>query len=652
MAVKDFVIENLRGGLNNSDPPSAVPEDQVVEAENVEFNRSTLGERRRGAATVTITGSGLEDQTHLTFLHRFLPTADETAAELWALAVTPDVSSRLARKTTTWNTVNPVDAIGIAGTQGFNVYAQSLHGKLFLAYKSAVDRLHVWDGTSLRRVGIAEPAAAPTGADDGGVGTFVGTRYYRVRFTIQAAGVTKLRSEPSDVLTFVPNGNDTGVTVTRPAAGSEGATHWELEASIDNVLFYRIATTAIGTTSVTDTQDFVAGYAITFPLSEDIGDYTVPWSPKFLSADEDRLMMAGSWEQPGLGSRVAWTPVLGDPGSGNDERIPIDTDNYIDLDGYEGGEITALSDVTNGYVYAFKLAHIYKMVRTGQRLRAYDAFCLSKQRGALPGSLVAGVDQIGNPALYFLDQQIGPCRVGNLGLQGCSADIQETWRRVNVNASTVICRGVYYPDSQQVIWWVAVDGGNTPTLKLVLQVNESRHMDDGVRRGWSTGTGLSATAISACLFASNINDNAARNMTLRPFIGLGGSVASILRLDTGTTDAGTVYYSHVTTKPYTMAGILNRFGIMAGAVLAKAADSVTLFVKAVRDFGVEGLHKSVSLTPEGNEEHVIRPIDNLAFSELHTLHIIFGDDPEESVVPEGDWECNQIAIKMRTEERA
>lgn len=652
-ANSDITFASARGGFNDSDPPSHLPLDQCVEAVNVEFNRSTLGERRRGAAAVTITGSGLEDRTHLSFLHRHLPTADETAAELWALAVSAGVSSRLSRKTTSWNEVTQNDTIGIAGVEGFRVVGQSLHGKLFLAHKSAVDRLHCYDGTSLRRVGMAAPAAAPTGANVGS-GSMSGTRYYRTRETVQVSSVTTLRSEPSAVLTHTPSSH-ASVTVTKPAtinvSPNPTATHWEVEASLDNVNFYRVSTVVIGTTTYSDTVLFGVGYASN-TLSEDSGDYTVPPSCKFLSADEDRLLMAGSWETSAQASRVSWTPVFGDPGVGNDERIPIDTDNFIDLDGSDGGEITALSDVVNGYVFAFKANQTYKLVRSGQRAKAYTATLISKQRGAIYGSVVEGVDQAGSPCLYFLDPSVGPCRIGANGVQICSADIQTTWRRVNVNATTVTCTGVYYPDSKQVHWWVAVDGGNTPTLKLVLQTNETRDGLDGVRRGWSTATGPSATAISACLFATNINDNAARNLTLRPFIGLGGAAASILRLDTGTDDNGTAYYAHITSRPYALAGILNKFGVMAGALLAKAATGITVYVKAIADYGLNDKTVSALLTAAGSESYVNKPFDNLSLGEMKSLQLEYGDDPDELVAPVGDWEINVIAFKSNGQETA
>ena len=47
-ATNNFVINSIRGGMNNQDPPQALPDDQAVLLENVEFFYSTLGERRLG----------------------------------------------------------------------------------------------------------------------------------------------------------------------------------------------------------------------------------------------------------------------------------------------------------------------------------------------------------------------------------------------------------------------------------------------------------------------------------------------------------------------------------------------------------------------------------------------------------------------------
>src|SRR5687768_6769400 len=102
----DFTIISLRGGMNDSDPPTALPDDQCVLARNVEFNESLLGERRRGCTAIDIAGSDLVGNDRVTFLHRHTPTSTDSDSELWALGVTGIASSDLCRKTTTWSTVS------------------------------------------------------------------------------------------------------------------------------------------------------------------------------------------------------------------------------------------------------------------------------------------------------------------------------------------------------------------------------------------------------------------------------------------------------------------------------------------------------------------------------------------------------------------
>src|SRR5262249_17497103 len=152
---------------------------------------------------------------------------------------------------------------------------------------------------SLRRCGLPAPGNAPAAANAGS-GSLTGTRYYRVRWTVQSGGTTVRRSEPSAVLTFAPSGTGASITVTRPTDDSESATHWELEASTDNANFYRVATTLIATTTYSDSAAYVPGYSAS-PLSDNIGDYAVLLSARFLLVDEDRLVMGGSWTTDALG---------------------------------------------------------------------------------------------------------------------------------------------------------------------------------------------------------------------------------------------------------------------------------------------------------------------------------------------------------------
>jgi len=658
-----FDLASLRGGLDDTSPRIALAPDACVTAENVEFVNSTLGERRRGCEAITMSASAAAtDMDATTWMYRHLPVNDEGDSELWALtqSLTTNVSLLERRKPAAWETIVPNDAIDVTDTQGHRLSAQTLHGKLFLAYKSDVDRLHVFDGVSLRRTGLGE-SDAPTAANTG-AGSVSGLRYYRVRYVVMDGTAVMLRSEPSEVLPFTPSGTGAAVRVTKPATIDEAETHWELEASTDNANFYRIARTIVGTTTYDDAVSASTGYADTGVLSEDIGDYTNIPSGKFLTADADRLLVGGSWENPDEASRVRWTPVLAAPGSGNDERLELETDPYLDLDGYEGGEITAMSRAVNGYIFIFKRSHIYRLLRTGERLKAYEAFPLTKARGALPGSLVEAINQAGQPSLYFLDPSVGPSRLSASGLQWCGRDVQTLWRRVNINAA-VPCHGVYYADKRQLHYWLAVDGAEYPNIKIILHVNEVRDTEEGGRRGWVT-VGLDdriATAHCSTMFSDNVDTTDDRSFTLVPFIGkqswsVGATTVRdyIQQCDTGSTDAHTdddedsAYRATVVSKPFAISSLLNQHAILAGVILAKASEDPNgnIFIKAIADFGREEKQVSAELfAPLTTETHVIKQLDDLNFSELYTVQIAMGD-LDDNVTPPDTWEIHRLQLKV------
>ena len=634
--------------MNNSDPAISLEPDQSVLAQNVEFIDSMLGERRQGSDAIDLGASAVASRDQVTFLYRHLPTTDVTASELWVVGLTGTATLSVSRKTTSWSDITVSDTPLLTGFAPFQWQAQSLHGKLFLAYDSNVDRLHVYDGTSMRRSGLAEPAA-PTGANDGGAGTFSGTRYYRVRYTEQVSTVTVRRSEPSDVLTFAPNGNDTGITVTKPASISEGETHWELEASTDNVNFFRIATTVVGTGSVTDTTDFNVGYAAAGTLSEDVGDYALIPSGRYLAADEDRLLIAGSWETSSQASRVRWTPVFNADGVGNDERLETDTDPEIDLDGFEGGVITGMSAPMLGSIFVFKQNHIYKLVRSGRRQKAYEAILYTNKCGALHGSVTEGMDNAGRPCIYFIDPGMGPCRLGAGGIRSCGADINATYITINLDATKVVCSSVYYPRKRQAHWWIATGSSNVPDVHMVLQTSETRETDEGeTRRGWALWTGPTAGALTACLFADNIDAGTARSRDLVPFIGLVGG-GLVHRCDTGDDDNGTEYVSKITTKPFTVKGILHKFGVMSAMLLAKAVSGASIDLVLTRDFGLETKTISgISFTATASETQVLKQIDDIGFSELQTLQFTFQD----VATPGTKWQLNGFQVNGSQQQKA
>jgi hypothetical protein len=625
----NFVLGNLRGGMNDQDPAQSLPDDQVVLAENVEFFFSTLGERRRGCEAVDITGSGLGSEAEIVHLNIHLPKeAAIKDNELWAAGATQNASITLAHRVSgAWSTVVPVDAFATDYPSALRIQSQSLHGKFFIAAKNAADRLHVWDGNTLRRTGLAQPPAAPNVVDDSVGGSYTGVRIFRIRYVALAGSVVLRRSEPSAETTFTPLGTKDGAVITRPALINEGETHWEVEASDGDGNFYVIATVAVATTTYLDTTQPATEYANIGTLSEDIGTYDTIESVKYIKADQDRLVFGGSWTTVEHNSRVSWTPVWADPGVGNDERIPLETDNFIDLDWMDGGELTGISEPINGAFYAFKWTRIYKLQRSGNVNHAYEAFLLSPYRGAMYGSIVSGTDEFGKGCVYFLDPSLGPMRVGAQGLQHIQ-NIRGTWRHVNTAASFIVSHGVYYPDKMQVHWWVAVDGSDTPNKKLVLQVNEVRSTQDGTERGWVIATGRQTEAWCSTIVPEVIieEDTLATLLSYRPYCGL-TSPDFIQRCDTGSEDAGHKYRAKILSKPYILVGLLNRWGAMTAALLASPLDDpeVKINVKFVRDFGIEENLTTTDFTPESNETLVIKPFDSLSMSSARAIQVQFED---------------------------
>lgn len=608
--------------MNNTDSQLALPAEQCVNATNVEFVQGMLGDRRLGCEAVDLPAA-LEGCDRIPFLHRHVPDEASADAQLWALGAEDPATLHLYMKDTAWNSISIPDSPVFADQYSWR--AVSFRGKLYLAYTSSVDRLHVYDGTSVRRVGLAAPAAAPTAANSGS-GSFAGTRYYRVRFAKISGSTRELLSEPSDTLTFAPSGTGSGVLVTRPTLIGESETHWVLEASTDDIDYYELATTATGTTTYTDTEAFSDGYT-DYTLSQSIEDYALIPSAKFLLQDDDRLLWAGSRNNELLGSRVGWTPVFGADGSGNDERFETDTDPYKDLDNKRFGTLTGFAGPVLGGIWVFKERAIYKLTRTGLRENSYAADRISDNMGAIDGSVVSAMDGEGNPALYFIDQNQGPCRIGVGGIKRCGEDIRKTWQRMNPEAAQVRARGIYYPKKKQVRWSVALDSSDVPNIGLLLHTDKTRVFDDvGVRYGWAIWTGPAAQAISATLFSDNIDDDTDRSGTNVPFVGVEGS-GLLYRCETGNTDSGTAYTATIRTSPFLLKTVLNEHGVASGALVAKATANATLTLKVIKDLGVETTStvSNLSLAPVSTEEEVVVNIDDLTGAEMTLSQIEFTD---------------------------
>lgn len=602
-------ITDLRGGVSD-EHPAHVPDGTVVEAWDVDFWDGRCGGRRNGSTSVV---GSLADVTGGLFVHT--PTNAASADRLWRASRTnggqPFTFYDSAYSGTT-PTYSPTD-------DEFNISngldMASLHGKLFIAVDnqtaadSAIARLRVFDGTVLRRAGQAPPAAAPTAADTGS-GTLADARKYRVRFTVQSSGVTLLRSEPSAELSFTPSGSGSAVRVTRPTA-VEGATHWELEeVALNGVDWYRIATTAIATTTYDDSLALVA-VATTGTLSADIGAYSLPPSAKFLAIDDDRLILLGDHENSANGATAVWTPVKNDPnGVGNDERIDLTVTSRLDFDTGDGGDLTG-GIGWQGKVIVFKKHRTYQMVRTSSRQRAYLPDTLSMIYGALPHSIVEATTDAGVSALLFLDAKAGPCIMS--GMSGpqplMGGRLRRKWTET-FNASAVIpCSAVFHADKGQVWWHIAAGAWSVPSERWVYDL----------ATGGITFHTLPLPAFAATYFAGAPHFSADT--------GVGSNTNRIVKGDdpSAISDYGTGFRAYVRSKAYQLGALFRRFGVQAAVLEAQPSAGTTIEAAVIRDYGKERRSVMADLTPEGGESHVTIPLDAQFLSECLALQFEFGD---------------------------
>lgn len=602
----------------------------------MEWFYSTLGERRLGSDAYDVTGLSLTDTEEIVYAVRHFPTANEIDNELWVFIVEPNVSVRVGRHTGSgWTLITPEVAISPATPTVYQIFAVSFSGKLFICalLDGSPNRMLVWDGTSLRLAGLAAPSTAPVVTDEG-VGTFTGDRTYRVR-VVQLDGSEIIRmSEPSDETTFVPSGTGAGARIAQPTLPGEGETDWIVEASSNGVNFYQIATLPIATTTYDDETDLaLTSYADEGPLSPDIGEYIPLPAAQYACIDDDRLCLGASFVNDANDSTVEWTPVRNDPGYGNDERIPANTDNSLNLNPKEGGGLTGLGQTTNGMWYAFKAFHIYQLTRTGLAAQAYTAITLTKAIGAMPGSLVSGMDENGVPTLYFADPQMGPQRITGGGPQEIYG-LRGIWGRINAGAAKVAICGVYYPYKKQVWWMIAVDGADSPNLGIKVQVSELQRTPQGARGGISTMTGTLPTALTMTQLAEVFIDErtGAQTVSVRPILGY-GSTQYLQRGDVGSTDGDIPFYARIRTRPIFQAGLLNKWGAMTAALLAQANGRAKVQVSFIRDYGKETNSVVTGLEPQFTEAYVIRVFDNLVMSSSAGIQIEFADVTDLTRVP-------------------
>lgn len=373
------------------------------------------------------------------------------AEEAWAASNNGGTACLARRSGGTWADATFSDTAAAGNLQ--YMHAATQNGKLFLAYDSNVNRLHVWDGTSVRRVGLGV-ATAPTVASIGAGGLGF-TRYYRQRNTVQVSGVTVRRSEASTEVNITIAASS-GVRVTKGAASGDGETHWEVEAAAAAAgPWYRIGTTAVGTSTFDDTS---ASIATTSP-TDTTGLYVPPPACKYLVTDGAVLLMAGAWESSAatgqtspFQNRVWFTRPLGATDISDDESVTQTTSikNWIDIG--DAGPITGLSRPKNGEVYVFKASSIWKLVPTGNVNAPYQRVQVSDAFGAVDQRLITEGDLQGVPAIVFADQT-DVYALSSGGVTRISEGIARDLRQTTLTAAGGLL--VFDPNSRQVLLQVS-----------------------------------------------------------------------------------------------------------------------------------------------------------------------------------------------------
>jgi hypothetical protein len=666
-----ITITDRRGGRNGVAHPLSpnFPTTQVVEAVNIEYSQNAqLARKRAGMSAVALTG-GTAFTTGIWSLFRHVPGADEGSAELFAMDGVGLVK-RLAGGTS-WANVTLDDALDGAP---WIVSAVTFNGKLYIAYNTAVDRLHVYDSTlaspRIRRVGFATPAIA-TVANTGAGAYAAVARYYRIRwYQASAAGggtITRV-SEPGPASTiFTPSGAGTAARITRPTAAGEGETHWGVEVSLDGTLWYVLAApnddtlSADGIAIATTTYDdsVVTTTYSTYPPTDELGTYTRIPSVKYLITDNNRLIMAGSFEN-GLTARVWYTPVLGSSNRGDAERLNdlVDINPYSDLNEKDGGAITGIGGpLPGGVIFAFKLRQTWRGTPTGNDEEPYVWRCFSRTIGSVNHrSIILGEDHEGKPALYFWSL-VGPYRIGSGGMEYLGRDIEDItlgyrgFTPINYTTSELTCHMAWHADKHVMYCYVTTTAASQPDFYLTLDVRNMIGRDAyGVRGGWVRHTIPSGGFRMNCSVMFSAVLGATMSVNLKPYVGRGdvalGTSLVMADDDAVTTDVGEAFQGYIVTPNIAPAENLgSNFGVRESILFAEALSGFTITQTTIRDFGLDTQISTVLLTAEASETDVIRKFEGSSQSDMGIIQIQLGDATALS----GRWCLNSLMVPVTTE---
>jgi len=371
----------------------------VLEADNLGYLSDSFVSMRNAFTAEDLTDSGLTGEIQWLGRH----VTDDGTEEIWAAANNAGTAACARKVSGVWSAVTLIDTpVAASLTQ---MHSVSFNGKLYLAYNSAVNRLHVWDGTAVRRVGLIVSGVGS--AANEGAGAYAATaRRYRFSQRIKDGSDIVVESELSAAISFTPDGSSASVRITQPTV-VDSATHWVVYGLISSSgdtydLYEELAETIYGSTYDDSTNP--ASYDGDAP--PELASNIPPPSAKFLVSDASRILMAGAWESSAsagqtdpVANRVWIGRALGSTDVGDDETIP----NELWLDIGDAGPLTGLGSTYND-IYAFKFGSVHKLIPTQDPDGPFSRGLISENFGAVGQRLITnGETEDGFSALFFAD---------------------------------------------------------------------------------------------------------------------------------------------------------------------------------------------------------------------------------------------------------
>jgi hypothetical protein len=465
-------------------------------------------------------------------------------------------------------------------------------------------------------------------------------RFYRVRWTRQTSGLTLGRSEPGPMTVFTPSGSAIAARVSQPSQPGESETHWEVEASIDGVSFYRIATVAKGTTVYDDTNATTT-YA-NFPLSALTGTYSLLPAAKFIAADQGRLLTFGSWTPTDKQNDIIVSAVIGATDISDEERMDTTTNYRIGLDENDSGVATGILGPVNGAYLAFKDRQTWLLTPSGLTTQPYYVSALTKTVGAVGhAAMDRGEDANGNACAYWMSHK-GAYRWGLTGLEYIGRNMEDyvlpggnSVTQINLNPASNVAVVRYFPDKRQVWYWWATTGSDGPNMLAIYDV-----MHEAWTRVPSTDT--LANVRCACLFSNTVG--AAMSLDLKPYVAPWNLAMGLIvkKADSGYDDDGVPFRAYVITKAVEPGG-QGTFGECGDAeLLAKTANGVTLQKTTIADFGTQTHSSSASLGATGAQTRVHVQFLDTGISNVRFVQHQIGD----SVAVANTWTLERLITPM------